>query len=129
MVGLIIALGNIKYLSTPWFYGPPLLLILGLIVAGVLAYLSRVRQLHAATGLTAPVEYIFSADKLIINAAEGTGELAWPDITGASVVGSWLLLTTGGALQPFVDLRAVQAPATAAALLQLLRAKGFTLAE
>src|SRR3712207_186153 len=85
IVGLVIALGNVKYLSTPWFYGPPLVLLLALVVAGVVYYLGQIRRTYEASGLASDaLDYVFDPKRITVSGRNSEPlEVRWEGITEA----------------------------------------------
>jgi hypothetical protein len=127
--GLIYAFANVKYLATPWFYGPPLVMVLVLLAAGFYLYLNRIRVIYNASQLaTKTLSYQFSQQRFTVSSAsEATLEVPWGAVAEAQRYGHWLLLLTHAPATHIVDLRQVQAPATEAMLLDLMRSKGIAL--
>jgi hypothetical protein len=127
VVGLIFALSRVKLLATPWFWGPPLLLVIGSVVAGLMFYLGRIRRTYEASPLAAEaLSYHFDQKRFTVSGSSSAAlEVPWGTVTEAQRHGPWLLLLTAAPATHIVDLRQVQAPATEAALLSLLQAKGI----
>ncbi|UYZ61016.1 hypothetical protein [Hymenobacter latericus] len=129
VVGIIIALANVRYLATPWFYGPPLVLVLALVAAGLVYYLGQIRKSYEASGLAYDaLDYTFDAKRLTVTGRQSDAlDVRWDTITEAQRRRNWLMLTTTAPATHLIDLGRVQPPATEAALLQLLADKGVVL--
>ncbi|WP_162910643.1 hypothetical protein [Hymenobacter oligotrophus] len=129
VVGIIIALANVKYLATPWFYGPPLVLVLALVTAGLVYYLGQIRKSYEDSGLANDaLDYTFEPKRITVTGRHSNPlEVRWDTISEAQRRNNWLLLTTTAPATHLIDLGRLQAPATEAALLQLLADKGIAL--
>ncbi|UYZ65059.1 YcxB family protein [Hymenobacter weizhouensis] len=87
----------------------------------VLMVWSMWRQYRASTFLHEAPTYTLSSEGIAVQSASYSTELAWPAVTRAHRFGAWLLLQTSQNTAFFLDLRRVEAPATAEDVLTLLQ--------
>ncbi|SHL47852.1 hypothetical protein SAMN02746009_02806 [Hymenobacter psychrotolerans DSM 18569] len=103
-------------------------LLYGLLRAGLVRYQLR-RGFARNPVAQQPIDFALDADQLRGNSASGSFGVRWNQLQRAIRVGDWLLLYRSEAACYYLDLRRLQAPATPADALALLREQQVSVVE